>query len=170
MTFEIEVGGRIRTVSVEAIGTANAEGGEFRLVIDGETEQVHARPTALGLSLVLDDHRQVDVALVERSGGDWLVQLPDVTLVGIVDGRRRRRGGGDVAAEGRQQITAPMPGRVVRVLVSPGDAVEAKQGLVVIEAMKMENELSSPRPGTVTEVAVTEGTSVEAGRLLIVVE
>jgi biotin carboxyl carrier protein len=170
MTFEIELGGQLRTVSVEPVGTANPDGGEFRIAIDGEAEQLHVRPTALGLSLVLDDHRQVDVALVERAGGEWLVQLPHVTVEGVVDGRRRRRRGGDVAAEGRQQIVAPMPGRVVRILVAPGDAVEAKQGLVVIEAMKMENELASPRAGTVTEVAVAEGTSVEAGRLLVVVE
>ena len=63
-----------------------------------------------------------------------------------------------------------MPGRVVRVLVKPGDEVAARQGLVVVEAMKMENELAAPRAGRVKEVAVTEGQSVEAGRLLVVVE
>ena len=62
---------------------------------------------------------------------------------------------------------APMPGRVVRVLVKPGDTVAARQGLVVVEAMKMENELRSPRAGRVKEVAVAEGESVEAGRLLV---
>jgi len=55
------------------------------------------------------------------------------------------------------------------VLVKPGDVVEHRQGLVVVEAMKMENELTAPKAGTVTEVAVTEGTSVEAGRLLVVI-
>jgi biotin carboxyl carrier protein len=63
-----------------------------------------------------------------------------------------------------------MPGRVVRVLVKPGDEVAARQGLVVVEAMKMENELAAARPGRVTDVAVTEGVSVEAGRLLVVIE
>ena len=65
---------------------------------------------------------------------------------------------------------APMPGRVVRVLVKPGDEVAPRQGLVVVEAMKMENELSSPRAGTVREVTVSEGASVEAGRLLAVID
>ena len=63
-----------------------------------------------------------------------------------------------------------MPGRVVRVLVEPGDEVAARQGVVVVEAMKMENELRSPRAGRVKEVSVTAGTSVEAGRILAVIE
>jgi biotin carboxyl carrier protein len=63
-----------------------------------------------------------------------------------------------------------MPGRVVRVLVSPGDAVQARQGVVVVEAMKMENELRAPKAGTVREVNVAVGASVEAGRVLVVVE
>ena len=63
-----------------------------------------------------------------------------------------------------------MPGRIVRVLVKPGDEVAGRQGLVVVEAMKMENELVAPRPGRIKDVLVTEGQSVETGRLLIVVE
>lgn len=171
MTFEIEVGGQLRTVSVEAIGTAATTGGEFRLTIDGQPVQVHARATSNGLSLVMDDHRQLDVDLVEGARGEWLVQLPRITVNAIVDGRRRRRGGaGEVAGAGLQQVLAPMPGRIVRVLVKPGDEVEARQGLIVMEAMKMENELRSPKAGTVKDVAVAEGDSVQAGRLLVVVE
>jgi biotin carboxyl carrier protein len=63
-----------------------------------------------------------------------------------------------------------MPGKVVRVLVSPGDEVGPRQPLVVVEAMKMENEMTAPRGGRVREVHVTEGMSVEAGRLLVIVE
>jgi biotin carboxyl carrier protein len=63
-----------------------------------------------------------------------------------------------------------MPGRIVKVLVKPGDVVAARQGVVVVEAMKMENELRSPKAGTIGEVKVTEGTSVEAGAVLLVVE
>ena len=63
-----------------------------------------------------------------------------------------------------------MPGRVVRVLVAPGDDVEARQAVVVVEAMKMENELRAPRAGKVREVNVAAGTSVEAGRVLAVIE
>jgi biotin carboxyl carrier protein len=63
-----------------------------------------------------------------------------------------------------------MPGRVVRVLVGPGDEVEARQPVLVIEAMKMENELRAPRAGRVKDVAVEQGASVEAGRVLVVIE
>jgi len=63
-----------------------------------------------------------------------------------------------------------MPGRVVRILVQPGDEVAARQGVVVVEAMKMENELRSPKAGRVKDVAVAEGASVEAGRVLVVIE
>jgi biotin carboxyl carrier protein len=66
-------------------------------------------------------------------------------------------------------IRAPMPGRVVRVLVGIGDRVSARQGVVVVEAMKMENELRSPRGGVVKEIAVTPGAAVESGALLLVV-
>ena len=63
-----------------------------------------------------------------------------------------------------------MPGRIVKVLVKPGDVVAARQGVVIVEAMKMENELRAPRPGTVAEVRVTEGISVEANSVLVVLE
>ena len=83
--------------------------------------------------------------------------------------RRRRARAILGAGNGDQRVVAPMPGKVVKVLVAVGDPVEARQGLVVVEAMKMENELTVSRAGTVAKIEVTEGTSVEAGRLLIVV-
>jgi len=83
--------------------------------------------------------------------------------------RRRRARAILGAGNGDQRIVAPMPGKVVKVLVELGAVVEPRQGLVVVEAMKMENELTAPRAGTVKEVAVSEGTSVEAGRLLVVI-
>jgi biotin carboxyl carrier protein len=67
-------------------------------------------------------------------------------------------------------VIAPMPGRIVKVLVKAGDRVARGQGLVVVEAMKMENELRAPREGTVAAVRVSEGMSVEASAVLVVVE
>jgi biotin carboxyl carrier protein len=171
MTFEIDIAGRVRLVSVETRGPAGPAGGRFRLVIDGESHEVDARPTDLGLSMVSEDGASIDVAVTERGGGEWLVQLPRVAVSAVVDGRRFRREGADVeGGSGIQRVTAPMPGRIVRVLVSAGDEVAIRQGLVVVEAMKMENELTASSAGTVREVAVSEGDSVEAGRLLVVVE
>ena len=65
---------------------------------------------------------------------------------------------------------SPMPGKIVRLLVKTGDQVQAKQGLVVVEAMKMENELRAARDGRVRELSVTEGQSVDAGAVLLVVD
>src|SRR6185312_12205975 len=81
-------------------------------------------------------------------------------------------GGADAGsgADGEQKVLAPMPGRVVRVLVAEGDAVDLRQPLVVVEAMKMENELRSPKAGRVKHVSATAGLSVEAGAVLIVIE
>jgi len=67
-------------------------------------------------------------------------------------------------------VVAPMPGLIVRVNVSPGDTVAAGQGLVVVEAMKMENELKAPADGVVARVSVEAGAAVEKGAVLVVLE
>jgi acetyl/propionyl-CoA carboxylase alpha subunit len=82
---------------------------------------------------------------------------------------RLRRAGGKFSAEGPQRLDAPMPGKVVRVMVKLGDEVAEGQGLVVVEAMKMENELKSPKAGKVTELHAVEGAAVESGAKLVVV-
>jgi biotin carboxyl carrier protein len=80
-----------------------------------------------------------------------------------------RRAVGKFTAEGPQRVDAPMPGKVVRVLVKQGDEVAEGQGLVVVEAMKMENELKSPKAGKVVELHAVEGAAVESGAKLVVV-
>jgi biotin carboxyl carrier protein len=176
MTFEVEINGRLRAVTIESVGAAGPGGGRFRIAMRGEAVPstaalVDCRVTDLGLSLVFDDGRMVEVSTTDQPSGDWLVQLPMLDLAAVVDRRRRERGRtGAAAGVGEQRVNAPMPGRVIRILVKPGDEVALRQGLVVVEAMKMENELGSPKAGRVKEVAVTEGVSVEAGRLLVVVE
>ncbi len=182
MTFEIDVAGQPWTVSVEPMGVG-ASGGRFRVTVREPAAEagvadapstcvVDARRTDDGLSIVYaHDQRVVDAAVTTRPGGEMLVQLPHVDVPVVIDGRRFRRGaGGGSGSAGEQRIVAPMPGRVLRVLVKVGDDVAVRQGLVVVEAMKMENELGALRAGRVREVVVDEGISVEAGRLLIVIE
>jgi biotin carboxyl carrier protein len=169
MTFDIEIGGRSRTVSVERVS-----GGHFRVTLDGTPHEVDAaRTDEFALSLLVDGGSSREV-VVSRGAlpGELLVGIEGRTVSVAVNGRRTRGGGGDGAGHGHGEavIAAPMPGRVVRVLVAPGDEVAAKQGVVVVEAMKMENELRSPKAGRVKEVAVAAGASVEAGRVLVVVE
>ena len=87
-------------------------------------------------------------------------------------GRRRTRTSRSAAetGSGPASVKAPMPGRVVKILVGVGDTVTARQGLLVIEAMKMENELRSPRAGTVREIRVAQGAAVDAGSVMVVIE
>ena len=88
----------------------------------------------------------------------------------VFDPRDLRPGGQSRAYRGPLRISAPMPGKVVRLLVAPGDAVQAGQGLVVVEAMKMQNEMKSPQAGRVVEVRTEAGATVAAGDVLVVVE
>jgi biotin carboxyl carrier protein len=172
LTFEIEINGTARTVSVERAGAP----GRFRVSIDGESSIVDAqRAGEFGVSLLFPGTPR-GVATVHlapaAAHGELIALLAGRTLPVTVNGRRTRRGTADAggAAHGEQKIVAPMPGRVVRVLVAAGDRVEARQPVAVVEAMKMENELRAPKAGTVKDVSVAAGTSVEAGRVLVVVE
>jgi biotin carboxyl carrier protein len=171
LTFEIEVNGRTRSVSIERAGDSR-----FRVNIDGEVALVDAhRVGAYGLSLLFPDASDSSARLAVAPGtapGELLAHLSGRIASIAVNARRTGRGTADSggAAHGEQRVVAPMPGRVVRVLVAPGDAVEARQPVVVVEAMKMENELRSPKSGLVKDVAVTAGTSVEAGRVLVVID
>jgi biotin carboxyl carrier protein len=173
MTLEIEINDRSRTVSVERTAA-----GRFRVIVDGRPYDVDAvRAGSFGLSLLLDGNpgisREFQISPAGDGGSEQLlIGIDGRTVAATVNARRTRRAGahGGASTDGEQAVVAPMPGRVVRVLVAPGDAVAARQSVVVVEAMKMENELRSPKAGRVKDVAVTPGTSVEAGRVLVVIE
>jgi len=172
MTFEIEVNGQTRSVAVEPLtGTA----GRYRVAVDGKEHTIDAREVDDStLSLILLDKGGAchEVEIVESGvAGELLVHTWDGLMrVGVDTRRRRRSADAGHGAEGEQRVVAPMPGKVVRVLVKADDDVKARQGLVVVEAMKMESEINSPKAGKVKEVLVKEGQSVEAGRVLVVVE
>jgi biotin carboxyl carrier protein len=177
MTFDIAVGDRVRTVNVVRKGAL------LHVTLDGRTHVVDARrvsDSALSM-LIQNGHdaaatRSIDAAFASRGATDL-----DVHLLGramAVEARpstqRTVRQGGPSASlragiGGAQKIVSPMPGKIVRLLVKTGDQVKAKQGLVVVEAMKMENELRATRDGRVREVSAAEGQSVEAGAVLLVV-
>ena len=171
MELQINIGGRTRTVLVDE------QGGQYRVTSDGKTLLADvAHIDGSTYSVIFPERgcasHEVGVA-VAGPDGDLAVHLASgITTVGRPAGVGRFGGRGAQAAQavGTQQVVAPMPGKVVRVLVKPGDQVKARQGLVVVEAMKMENELRSPKDGRIVDVAVAEGTSVEAGRVLVVVE
>jgi biotin carboxyl carrier protein len=103
-------------------------------------------------------------------GRSFEVRAPDLTGIVVEDPRAPRSAARDRRTEGRQQVECPMPGKVVRVLVAEGDAVERGQGLVVIEAMKMQNEMKSPKQGRVVSVQAVVGATVGAAEVVAVVE
>jgi biotin carboxyl carrier protein len=173
MNFEIEVNGQPHAVKVERVGS------RYRIESEGRVDDVDvARVDRTTISMILDGARECshEASLLEgRESGDVEVYLRAGlvhTRVAGAPGQRRWNAGGAGlgGAVGPQRVTAPMPGKIVKVLVKPGDTVAARQGLVVIEAMKMENELRAAREGHVKEVHVAEGDLVEAGRLLTVIE
>ena len=90
--------------------------------------------------------------------------------IDVRDPRKLRGRGSADSVSGRKTVAAPMPGRVVRILVEKGQAVEAGQGLIVVEAMKMQNEMKSPKAGKVLEIRTTAGAAVSAGEALLVIE
>jgi biotin carboxyl carrier protein len=90
--------------------------------------------------------------------------------VELHDPRAYRRQSGAAASGGRQNIAASMPGKIVRVLVAEGDEVQPGQGLIVVEAMKMQNEVKAAKAGRVTKVHVADGATVSAGQPLIAIE
>jgi biotin carboxyl carrier protein len=108
---------------------------------------------------------------VEENDDHLTVHLLNRTFrVRAADARRRRAGLGAEAADGAARIVAPIPGRVTKILKGEGSAVQLGEGVIVVEAMKMENELRAPRAGTVVSVAVAEGDGVEGGALLATIE
>ena len=169
MQYEVEVAGKRRQVVV------TREGGGFAVAVDGITKHVDIVPIdGHTLSLIVDGAWPADVTISPNGTPGQLTIHVDGTPVGAAVNGRRRWGRRDVATEGGsaapQRLVAPMPGKVVRVLVAVGDAVQPRQPVVVVEAMKMENELRASRAGTVTEVHVREGVSVEAGAPLVVIQ
>lgn len=165
MKLQVEIQGQTRDVEIEP-GEAP---GQWTIRIDGERVKADAhmlRPGVLSLLIGGQAHRVVFDPHAEEPA----LQLgPERIAYGVEDPRSlkaRRRHGGDA---GPVTLTASMPGRVVRVLVEWGAEIEAHQGVVVIEAMKMQNELKSPKAGKVVELKVSPGDTVGAGDVLAVI-
>jgi len=132
-----------------------------------EASVINVAPNAFS---VLVDGRSFDL-LVSRVGRELIVSSRNGSRrVSFASARGASRGAAVGAGAGRLELRAMMPGRVVDVMVAPGDEVEAEQGIVVIEAMKMENEVKTPKTGKVLEVRVRQGQTVEKGDLLAVIE
>jgi biotin carboxyl carrier protein len=162
MKLETLISGRAGKIEVD--GTRFRYEREDGAVLEGEFSTVTGQPGCTSVQIGGKSFR-----VTPGAPGEWMVNGRPIAIE-VFDPRslRARKGGG--AAQGRLQIAASMPGKVVRVLVSQGDSVEAGQGLVVVEAMKMQNEMKSPKAGRVVEVKTSPDAAVVAGEVLLVVE
>ena len=167
MQYEVEVHGRVRQVAVHRTGNT------FDVSVDGRSWRVDAAHVdTRRMSLVVDPgSASYDIGFAsDPATGLLYVRVGTTQIPVALNGRRRRHDDAGHAGTGPQRIVAPMPGKIVRVGVKPGEAVRARQTVVVIEAMKMENELKAGRDGTVGELHAREGASVDAGALLVVIQ
>ncbi|MGH7832955.1 MAG: biotin/lipoyl-containing protein [Candidatus Binatia bacterium] len=167
MAFIAKLGERDYTIEIEEIDKS-----VYRLSIDGNEFLVDGRKTGLNNYSLIIDKRSFEVD-VDVSENEYRVLVDGRSYhIRLVDERRMRLGTMQsvIEAQGRQEISVPMPGKVVAVLVTEGDRVEKGQGLVIVEAMKMENEVRSPINGEIKEIRTKPGETVEAGKILLVVE
>jgi len=145
---EVIVDGQHHTVSLEAVN----RGTTYSIIIDGRSYQ----------------------AFVERRDGAYTVEIGSerhqITVEDERLGRLKRLGGAEKAQSGEVVLKAPMPGLVVAVRIEVGQVVEPGQGMIILEAMKMENELRATRGGTVKAIRVRPGQAVNQGEALVVIE
>jgi biotin carboxyl carrier protein len=162
--LQIEIAGKKRRVELTQAGERPV------WTMDGQRLEADATAVSPGIYSILINGKSFDVR-VERLGSQLRVIAGGQEFSVLAQDERewRRNRAGSVEAEGRQQVLAPMPGKIVRVLVSAGDTVRAGQGLLVVEAMKMQNEIRAPKSGTIDRVRVIEGQTVNAGEVVIIV-
>jgi biotin carboxyl carrier protein len=144
------------------------DGSSYKVLLDGRpvpADVILAAPNAVSVIL---NGTAFEVHIAPSLDGTYKLQTgPHEFLADVRDPRDwRGRQAGALEAEGRQQIVAPMPGKVIRLLVNAGDRVEAGQGLMVVEAMKMQNEIRSPKKGKVERLHAKVGQAVNAGDIL----
>ena len=187
MTVWVEIGGKTRRVELGGTLSGGVSGGVLECSVDGRPVSVDVRLLEAGvMSLLIADPkarsteaRSTEARSTEVEGRQYRCVFDGDGVV--IDGRRYgfevkdprslqgRRGAG-AGTEGPRPVKAPMPGRVVRLLVEVGEEVAEGQGVVVIEAMKMQNELKSPKAGRVIRVGAAVGDTVGSGDVLVVVE
>ena len=157
-TLDIHLNGETSRYSVQGLSEAS-----------GEASISEVMP---GVFSVLLASRSFTVHLAPRPGNGELELWVDGRrhIVSVADTRDRTGKGKDLAATGPLEIRAQMPGKVVKLLVELGSTVQAGQSVIVVEAMKMQNEMKSPKDGSVTKIVAGEGATVAAGEVLLVVK
>jgi biotin carboxyl carrier protein len=138
--------------------------------IGGRSYQLEGKAVEPGIYWLTWNNQSVQIGVAQSLDG-YVVSLAGRRIdVAILDARTALRRAAQRDHDGVGHIRAPMPGKVIKLLVAEGAEVQANQGIVVLEAMKMQNEIKSPRKGVVRKLGVTEGTAVNSGDLLATVE
>ena len=167
MPFIAKLGEQSYTVEIEENGKS-----VYRVSVDGNEFLVDGKKTGRTNFSLIVDNRSFEIE-VDNTDDEYRVLVDGRNYrIHLVDERRVRVGAAQsgLQFQGRQMVSVPMPGKIIAVLVAVGDAVEKGQGLVIVEAMKMENEVRSPISGEVKEIKVKPGDTVEGGALLVIVE
>ena len=173
MKLQVRIGALARQIEIQRTGpnqfavSSEDRGGNDMKITDTKVDAVEVAPNTYS---ILVDGRAFE-AVVMRAAEGVQVRCGGQEFHAIVsDPRAWRHGRGTLfGSEGKQQITAPMPGKVIRILVSAGEKVEADRGLVVVEAMKMQNEIRAPKAGTIERIFIREGDAVAAGEPLVTI-
>ncbi len=164
MTYDVSIDGKSHRLELDRAD------GRWSCRLDGRevaVDAVLARPDVLSLRI----GNQAYEVKCERVGAEMHLWVGSVRFAAEVRDPRSLRGRGRAVDEhGPKKLAAPMPGKVVRILLSQGDEVEAGTGVLVVEAMKMQNEVKSPKKGTIQKILVSEGAAVNAGDVLAIVE
>jgi biotin carboxyl carrier protein len=163
--YDVAIAGRSYRVALQR------NNGGWSCVVDGEPVEVDATAGAPGVLSLLIGGRSYEVKQEKGAAGEFIVLGSERYAAEVRDPRAlrsRRAAAGDAA--GPVRIVAPMPGKVVRIVAPPGTAVEPGDGVIVIEAMKMQNELKAPKAGKVQQVLAAVGAAVNAGQALAIIE
>jgi biotin carboxyl carrier protein len=148
----------------------NDSGNAVEATVGGRAYKLETRKLGSGAYWFGWNGRSVEVVVTERDPG-WEVSIHGHRIaVEFADSEKTRRRHGSGDSKGVAEVCAPMPGKIVRVLLSEGDAVEPQQGVVVMEAMKMQNEIRAPKGGKILELKVKAGDAVNLGDLIARVE
>ncbi|HEY8459114.1 MAG TPA: biotin/lipoyl-containing protein [Blastocatellia bacterium] len=165
MKIELEIDGQM----IEAEFTSS--GGVAQLSFGGVTREAQVSEPEPGLFTVIINDRVYRCVLEESPAGvEVIVNGKRIPVAARDKKHLRGHAGSGAGASGQVKLSSPMPGKVVRVLLKAGDEVAANQGVLVVEAMKMQNEVQSPKAGKIAEIKVSEGQTVNAGETLAVIE
>ena len=167
MAYKAMLGDQTYTISVHELDEH-----QYKIVIDDEEHIIDGRRLTGHMYSLIVENKSFTVDVAEKDDEYTVAYEGKSFQVGVLDERKARRGGAgaNLGEAGEKDVCSMMPGKVVELLVQAGEAVEKDQGVIIIEAMKMENEIRAPVAGTVKAVHVEAGQAVESGELLVELE